>query len=372
MKPRALALLCLLVATPALAAPGLDPTEAEAVRALEQGDGSLARRVVAERLGGRERGSPEALEAARRAAVLLLAADALEARASAAALAPLFERAERMAPRSRPGDLPLLRALDPALGAARPVLSPLVRGAYEAIGPDLARSELLQLAEDPDDPRARELAVCALAELLAGLREKVLAGRTLDPAEQAAVSDPAQLEVLIDRLADRAGGGATDDIPAGALAGGRGVATALHALANVDAAALPALERAVREGRPGAREALEAVQTFVAQRLRRLPGSTWCSAQGTPPRAITPAPCPGPCAREVPPSAMFCPACGARVRVTCTTCGATTPSSSTHCSSCGARQGEARHLSACGKCRAELPHDAQFCARCGARRPATR
>lgn len=341
--------------------------EAEALRALAAGDGAAARRAVAG-LGGRAPGSAEAEAAARRAAALLLAIDAVDAleREDARALGALLERAERLAARAVPADLPLLRDVERAAGEARLVVAPLLQGAYRAIDPRRPREELLRLAGD-DDPRARDLAVGALAERLAALRAKVLAGGALDAAEQADVADPALVHLLIERLADRPGRGATDRLPADAAALGAGTSTALHALASIEAAALPALEEAVRAGRPGAREALAAAHAAVAQRLRRHPGSTWCSAAGAPPITAATAPCPAPCAREVPTSAQHCPACGARVRAVCTTCGALTSAALAHCTSCGARAGDEAGVP-CGGCRAALPRAARACTRCGLRR----
>ncbi|MCO5170412.1 MAG: zinc ribbon domain-containing protein [Planctomycetes bacterium] len=365
MSRRAPALLLVLLLAGVTRAS--DP-EAEALRALAAGDGVAARRAVA-RLGGLAPGSPEAEAAARRAATLLLAIDAADAlaREDARALGALLERAERLAARCVPADLPLLRAVERSLGEARLVVGPLLQAAYRAIDARRPRAELLALAED-DDPRARDLAVGALAERLAALRARVLAGGSLDAAEQADVADPALVRLLIERLAERPGGGATDRLPADAAAVGAGTSTALHALASIEAAALPALEEAARAGRPGAEEALAAAHAAVAQRLRRHPGSTWCSATGAPPITAATAPCPAPCARDVPTSAQFCPACGARVRVVCTTCGALTSAARAHCTSCGARAGD-EAVTPCARCRASLPRGARACTRCGAQQP---
>lgn len=368
---RALALPLLLVVALAAPARGLDPVEAEALRALEARDASGVRRAVTA-LGGRAPGTPEAEEAARRAAVLLLAADAVDAVAlqEDVLLERLVARAEQLGARSHPADLPLLRGVEAALGEARHVVAPVIRGAYRAIDARLPRGELLRLASQQEDPRARDAAVAAIARRAAALRAKVLDGGSLTAEEQADLADPALVALLIERLADRPGGGATDRLPADAVASGAGTATALHALTSVEAAALPALEEAAAAGRPGAREALEAVEAAVARRLRRHPGSTWCSATGEPPHAAPRAPCPAPCGRPVPTTALFCPSCGARVRVVCVTCGALTPAGSTHCSSCGARAADAVGP-ACARCRAALPRDAgRYCTRCGARRPA--
>lgn len=371
----ALALLAALAAS----APAGDLAEAEALRALEARDAAGARRAVAA-LGGRPPGSSQAEEAARRAGALLLAADAIEALGAiggapgpydARAQERLLLRAERLATRTRPADLPLLRALEGALGELRHVVSPLVRAAYRAIQPGLPRAELMRLAAQAHDPRARDLAVAAIARRAAALRLEVLEGGDLTGEEQADVADPALVALLIDRLADRPGHGATDRLPADAVARGEGAATALHALASIEAAALPALEAAAREGRPGAREALEAVEAAVARRLRRHPASTWCSAAGAAPALTTRTTCPAPCARDVSMSALFCPACGAHVRVVCVTCGALTPAGSAHCSSCGARAVDPLG-DACTRCRAALPREGRHCARCGARRPDAR
>jgi hypothetical protein len=371
VRARLLLLLATVLAV-VLAAPAraLEPAEADAVRALAASDVATARRAVAEGLGGRPQGTAAAEVAARRAAVLLLAADAVEARDQADPTDDALDaRVDRLASRMRPDDLELLRELERALGDGRYLLAPLLAGAYQAIDAGLPRDELLALAAQTDDERARDMAVRALAEGLAALRTRVLEGGALTPDEQAAVADPTLIALLIERLGDRPGRGATDHVPADALQGGAGFATALHALASVEAAALPALEEAAAAGRPGAREALAAVRGAVGQRLRRHPESTWCSAKGDPPRSSSSVACPGPCARPVPPAALFCPACGARVRVVCARCGGLTESGSRHCSSCGARGAERAAAEACARCRAAFAGAVRYCSRCGARRP---
>jgi RNA polymerase subunit RPABC4/transcription elongation factor Spt4 len=259
--------------------------------------------------------------------------------------------------RVEPSDLPLLRRSQRALGSGRSYLDPQVRAAYHAIAPTLSPEMLFVLTRDPER-RVRRLAVSALAEQLAPLRAGVSAGGCLTPAEQLRLADPAQLQILIDRLSDRTGD-RTDRIPADLAVRSPGTATALHALVLIEAAALPALQE--QQDREGVAATIAAIHSAVANRLRRFPESTWFCAEGDHARAHGVAL--EHCGRQLPGAARFCPKCGDEVRTVCATCGELVRSGSQFCPSCGGAASDPS--GSCVRCGAAAPPKSGFCPQCG-------
>lgn len=349
-------LIALTLLGAASARPGFDAAEDEVLARIEARDlpGARAGIVALRALAG-----PGESHRGRRAELLDLGvALAGEGAPGAGALAWI----ERMRGRVEPRDLHLLRELEHALGVSGAVyLAPLRRAARTGVGPRQPRSLLLELAKD-DDPELRRLAVSALATQVLPFRARVLAGEDLGPAEQRALASRELIEVLVARLADRPAAGATDHLPADLAATSPGVATALHALVLVEAPALDVLREDLN--RPGAREAIAAIESAIALRLRRHPQSTWCSARGDTPReGPTRATC-GECARPIPAAAKFCPSCGARARVPCPTCLASLDVNAEGCGECGASS-HPPHAVTCKGCKAVVRVPGKFCPECG-------
>lgn len=365
---RATLALLLAIASPLLAAP-LEPAE-EAVLA------RIAARDLAAARAGVLALRPAALESARARRVDLLdlgvALAALEGAATDGlppARQALLARLDRMRARVDPRDLGLLLALETALGPTGTVyLAPLRRAARAAIGPRQPRSLLVELARDAD-PELRRLGVSALVAQLAPFRARVVAGEDLSPSEQRALANPELIRLLIERLGDRGAGGAGDHLAPDLSAPIPGVATALHGLVLIETPALPALRAGL--DRAGTQEAIAAIEDAIAARLRRHPGSTWCSARGQAPTqaAVARVPCPG-CKAALPAGARHCPACGLRVRSSCPSCLAALEPGAAWCSGCGAGASAltsaGRAPPTCPTCRAPVSTPGRFCPECGA------
>lgn len=367
MRARIVLALVLVLAPllAALGAPGgVEPAEQAVLDHLTAGE-MVAARAAAQ---GLRPGANDSTRA-RRVDLLELAVALAEADAASdpARVKPIvLGRVERLAERVEARDLPLLRATARALGAPGQVyLTPLLRAARAGIGPRQPRSLLLELSRDAD-PELRRLAVSALAAQLAPFRARVSAGEDLGPSEQRALSNPELIRALVERLSDRAASGATDQLAADLAASTPGAATALHALVLVEAPALPAL-RAEAGRSPAARQAIAAIESAIVVRLSRYPRSTWCSAQGAPPREVAASrqACPG-CQAALPPSARYCPSCGQRARHGCPACHTLLEPGATWCASCGASAQADPRASACPVCRAALRTRGRYCPECGA------
>lgn len=380
MRARVLLLALLLTA---VAGPLLLRSASGAPGAIEPGEQVVLEHVAAGELVAARAAilklRPGALDSARARRVDLLELAVALSEADQSGEAPAREavraRLDRMSERVDPRDLQLLRALTRALGAPGQVyFTSLLRAARAQVGPRQPRSVLLELTRDPD-PELRRLAVSALAGQLAPIRARVNAGDELGPAEQRALSNPELIRALIERLGDRVSGpgesaGVTDDIPADLAAAAPGVASALHALVLVEAPALPALRQEATRS-TGARQAIAAIESAIAVRLGRYPRSTWCSAQGAPPREAVAArrPCPA-CQTPLPASARYCPACGARARQGCPACHQLLDPGATFCPGCGASAtpppAPGAGARTCPACRAELRTPGRYCPECGA------
>jgi RNA polymerase subunit RPABC4/transcription elongation factor Spt4 len=265
-------------------------------------------------------------------------------------------------------DLPLLRALAEASSRAMPYARAIARRGYARIDATVGPRVLVSLLEGEDD-EAKHRALAAVGERLAVLRARVEAGGELGPAEQAELADPDLTAALVGCLTSPS---AKDLLPHDL--GAQASPSAVHALALVEAPAIPALEAAVRRGRRGAEEALAAVRGAALERCRRHPRSTWSSASGSLPSFVPGAiACPA-CKHLLPDGARFCPVCSAATPgAACARCGQL--SQGDICPRCGGLSGAAAKAAGpaaegvvCEKCGEHVAAGDHYCRRCGAKR----
>ena len=262
--------------------------------------------------------------------------------------------------RARPEDLGFLRSVASSSTRAAPYARALARDACSRIDASTESRTLVAFLRG-DDADARRRAAAAIGDRLAQLRSKVAAGGELDAIEQAELADPLLIATLVEDLASpRQGADAlAHDLAASAAA------SSLHALALVEAPAIPALEAAKRRGLTGAGEALTAIRQAAEERLQRHPSSTWSSARGAMPRILPDAvPCTG-CQKPLPEGARFCPACGSSAPgVPCPRCGEAVLGDI--CPRCGGASSAKVASRTCEKCGEASGASDRFCRRCGA------
>jgi hypothetical protein len=261
--------------------------------------------------------------------------------------------------RALPEDLGIIRELGAASERAAPYARLVARAATAKIDAGTDRHALTMFLKG-DDEDARRRAIAAIGERLSRIRAKVDSGGDLDFLEQAELADPALIDALVDELAYRQ---AVTDVLAHDLAA-NATPSPLHALALIEAPAIPALEAGKRRGAQGADEAIAAILEASRERIRHHPSSTWSSARGALPQVCPDAvPCPA-CKKPLPVAARFCPGCGAGAPgVACVRCGQR--SVTEICPRCGGVVSAKASPRTCVTCNEPIGAGDRFCRRCG-------